>query len=75
MPTPGVERSVGGVVSKLAQMRSKSAIVPVRYNGMIRVCWAAGIRTMFREDLDSTNRLAVRKSASENAATSDAHAN
>lgn len=45
------------------------------YSGMIRVYCAAGISTMFLEDLDSTNRLAVMKRAIENAPTNDAHAN
>jgi len=45
------------------------------YSGTIRVCCAAGISTTLLEDLDSTNRLAVMKSAIENAATNDAHAN
>jgi hypothetical protein len=45
------------------------------YNGMNRACCATGISTTFFDDLDSTNKLAVMKSASENAATNDAHAN
>jgi hypothetical protein len=41
---------------------------------MIRVCCAAGIIVVL-DARDSTKRLAVMKSASENAATNDAHAN
>jgi hypothetical protein len=44
------------------------------YNGMNRACCAAGIMTLL-DARDSTKRLAVMKSASENAATNDAHAN
>jgi hypothetical protein len=61
--------------SQLAQMQQVRDCAGYGYRGMIRICWAAGISTMLLEDLDSTNRLAVMKSASENAATSDAHAN
>jgi hypothetical protein len=55
--------------------RSKAVRARRGYSGMIRVCCAAGISTVLLEDLDSTNRFAVMKSAIENAATNDAHAN
>jgi hypothetical protein len=60
-------------LSQLAQMQQVA--VRRRYNGIIRACWVAGINTMLLAALDSTNKLAVMKSASENAATNDAHAN
>jgi hypothetical protein len=71
-----VERAANGIVS-IGSNGSNAANQLARrgYSGMIRVYWAAGISTMFLEDRASTYRFAVMKSAIENTATNDAHAN